>query len=70
MSKSKVSLIGEDIDIEKIDLGALTTDCHGVEWQGQEGVDVVRAHTMVDIFDHYHDSGKVIKKNLGVRGQG
>lgn len=64
MSKSKVSLIGEDIDIEKIDLGALTTDCHGVEYAQNGGVtvDVVRAHTMVDIFDHYHDSGKVVKR--------
>ena len=65
MSKSKVSLIGEDISVEELDLGTLTTDCHGVEYTIDSldaMVDVVRAHSMVDIFDHYHDMNRDVKR--------
>lgn len=64
MSKSKVRLVGEDIDISEIDLRALTTDCHGVSYSINElaATDVVRAHCMVDIFDLYHDEGKTVDR--------
>jgi hypothetical protein len=65
MSKSKVSLIGENIDVSELDLSALTTDCHGVEYSIDTldaMVDVVRAHSMVDIFDHYHDMNRDVKR--------
>ncbi len=32
MGKAKVKVIGEKVEIDKIDLSKLTTDCHGVEY--------------------------------------
>jgi hypothetical protein len=66
MGKAKVKIVGEKVEIDKIDLSKLTTDCHGVEYVLKESpiayTDVARGHTMVDIFDLYHDDGKKVSR--------
>jgi len=65
MSKAKVKVIGEKLEVDNIDLSSLTVDCHGVEYtaeQEQTFVDVVRSYNMVDIFDLYYDDKKVVKR--------
>ena len=65
MGKAKVRVVGEKIEVDKIDLSRLTVDCHGVEYISENNLvftDVVRSHTMVDIFDLYFDDGKKISK--------
>jgi hypothetical protein len=65
MSKAKVKIVGEKVEIDKIDLSKLTTDCHGVEYLTEHNLvltDVVRSHTKVDIFDLYYDAGKKPEK--------
>ena len=65
MGKAKVKVIGEKVEIDKIDLSRLTVDCHGVEYTTEQNLvftDVVRSYTMVDIFDLYHDDRKQISK--------
>ncbi len=66
MGKAKVKVIGEMVEIPRLDLSRLTTDCHGVEYVSEESTvvytDVARGHTMVDIFDLYHDDGKKVRR--------
>tara|TARA_Y100000389_G_scaffold204013_1_gene254519 strand:+ start:6028 stop:6291 length:264 start_codon:yes stop_codon:yes gene_type:complete len=66
MGKAKVKVIGEMVEIPRLDLSKLTTDCHGVEYISEESTvvytDVARGHTMVDIFDLYHDDGKKVRR--------
>lgn len=65
MSKAKVKVLGEKIEIDKVDLSKLTTDCHGVEYITENNLvftDIVTAHTKVDIFDLYYDAGKKPEK--------
>ena len=65
MGKAKVKVVGEKIEINKVDLSKLTVDCHGVEYTTEQNmvyVDIVRSYTMVDIFDLYHDNKKTISK--------
>ncbi len=65
MSKAKVKIVGEKVEIDKIDLSKLTADCHGVEYLTEHNLvltDVVRSHTKVDIFDLYYDAGKKPEK--------
>ncbi len=65
MSKAKVKVVGEKVEIDKVDLSKLTVDCHGVEYTTEQDmvyVDIVRSYTMVDIFDLYHDDKKKISK--------
>jgi len=65
MGKAKVKIVGEKVEINKIDLSSLTTDCHGVQYLTENNLvltDVVRSHTKVDIFDLYYDAGKKPEK--------
>ena len=65
MGKAKVNVVSEQVEIDLVDISKLTTDCHGVEYLSESGLvftDVVRSHTMVDIFDLYHDSKKTVKR--------
>lgn len=65
MGKAKVNIIGEMVEIDQLDISKLTTDCHGVAYTGETDLvytDVVRSHTMVDIFDLYHDAGKTVER--------
>lgn len=66
MGKAKVRIIGEKIEIDKLNLSKLTTDCHGVSYYSDELEqllhDVVIAYSKVDIFDLYYDDGKDIQK--------
>ena len=65
MSKAKVKVVGEKIEIDKVDLSKLTVDCHGVEYTTEQDaiyVDIVRSYTMVDIFDLYHDDKKRVNR--------
>ena len=61
MGKAKVKILGEKIEVDKVDLSKLTTDCHGVEYITENNLvltDIVTAHTKVDIFDLYYDANK------------
>jgi len=65
MSKAKVKVVGEKVEIDRVDLSKLTVDCHGVEYTTEQDmvyVDIVRSYTMVDIFDLYHDDKKKVCK--------
>ena len=65
MGKAKVNILGEKIEIDKVDLSRLTTDCHGVEYMSETNMvfsDIARAHCMADIFDLYHDDNKKVNK--------
>ena len=59
---TKIQVIAEAIDLDKFDDKKLPSDTHLVTFtkEGKEQVDVVRAYTMVDIFDVYYDKlGKI-----------
>jgi len=57
----KIRVIAQDVKLYDIKPQNLTSDCHVVI--RKDGiVDVIRAHKMVDIFDHYHDLGIRIQK--------
>ena len=65
MGKAKVKVVGEKVEVDKLDLSRLTVDCHGVEYISENNLvftDVVRSHTKVDIFDLYYDDGKDVTK--------
>lgn len=49
----------------------LPSDIHLVEYtlEGEPQVDGVRAHTMVDIFDFYHDLGAKVSRIVSGFGQ-
>ena len=65
MGKAKVRVVGEKVEVDRLDLSRLTVDCHGVEYVTENNMvftDVVRSHTKVDIFDLYYDDGKNVTK--------
>ena len=65
MGKAKVRVVGEKVEVDRLDLSRLTVDCHGVEYVTDHNMvftDVVRSHTKVDIFDLYYDDGKNVTK--------
>lgn len=55
--KSKIQILEQEIDLVKFDDKGLPTDVHIVSYifDGEAKHDAVRAYTMVDIFDAYHD---------------
>ena len=65
--KSHIQILEQELDLEKFDDKGLPTDVHIVtyEYDSVTKYDAVRAYTMVDIFDAYHDKvkghGKVVK---------
>ncbi len=65
--KAQIQILEQEIDLDKFDDKGLPSDTHIVtyEYDSVTKHDVVRAYTMVDIFDAYHDKvkghGKVIK---------
>ena len=55
---TKIQIFQEGIDVDSFDDSTLPTDIHLVHFTKEDGskqVDAVRAYTMVDIFDVYHD---------------
>ncbi len=55
---SKIQILEEKVDVSTFDDSKLPSDVHLISFtatDGQEQVDAVRAYTMVDIFDVYHD---------------
>ncbi len=55
---SKIQIFREEIDVDSFDDKGLPSDIHLVYFTKEDGtaqVDAVRAYTMVDIFDVYHD---------------
>ena len=65
--RSHIQILDQEIDLDKFDDKGLPTDVHIVtyEYDSVTKYDAVRAYTMVDIFDAYHDKvkghGKVVK---------
>ena len=65
--RSQIQILDQEIDLDKFNDKGLPSDTHIVtyEYDSVTKYDVVRAYTMVDIFDAYHDKvkgdGKVIK---------
>ena len=66
---SKIQIYQEGVDVDSFDDSGLPTDVHMIYFikeDGTEQVDAVRAYTMVDIFDVYHDKKhKVFKIQAG-----
>ena len=55
---STIQIFREEIDVDSFDDKGLPSDIHLVHFTKEDGttqVDAVRAYTMVDIFDVYHD---------------
>ena len=55
---TKIKIFPEEVDLDSFDDSTLPTDIHIVRFtkeDGTEQIDAVRAYTMVDIFDAYHD---------------
>jgi len=69
--KNKIQIIEQEIVPDTLDDSHLPSDCHIVTYivDGTTAYDVVRAYTMVDIFDAYYDklkgSGEVISIKSG-----
>jgi hypothetical protein len=65
MSKSKIKVIGEDVDFPQVDTKYLTNDCYVISYSEEEGdrvmVDIVKGRR-VDIFDEYYDLGMIISR--------
>ena len=67
LEKNKIQIVDQEIDLDNFDHSKLPSDVHVVTYtyDGQTLYDAVRAYTMVDIFDAYHDKvkqhGKVVK---------
>lgn len=65
MSKSKIKIIGEDVDFSQVDSKYLTNDCYVIHYSEEEGgrtiSDIVKGRR-VDIFDEYYDLGMKIKR--------
>ena len=58
MIMSQIQVVEEDINPDSFDDRSLPSDTHLITFSGPDGqqqVDAVRAYTMVDIFDAYHD---------------
>jgi hypothetical protein len=58
---AEVKIVKEDVIREDISLSDLTTDCMFVYLEDGQ-IDVVRAQSMVKIFDEYYDAKKKIVK--------
>ncbi len=58
---AEVKIVKEDVIREEISLSDLTTDCMFVYLEDGQ-IDVVRAQSMVKIFDEYYDAKKKITK--------
>ena len=60
LTRSKVQVMDQDITPDTFDDTQLPTDIHIVEYtfDGSTTFDVVRAYTMVDIFDTYYHKVK------------
>ena len=58
--KKSIQILEQEIDLDKFDDKGLPSDTHVVtyEYDSVTKHDVVRAYTMVDIFDVYHDKVK------------
>ena len=62
---SKIQIYQEGVELDSFDDSTLPTDIHMVHFtkeDGTEQVDAVRAYTMVDIFDVYHDKKYKVSK--------
>jgi hypothetical protein len=62
---TKIQIFKEGIDPDSFDDSTLPTDIHLVTFingEGEQQVDAVRAYTMVDIFDIYHDKKHKVTK--------
>ena len=65
--RGQIQILDQEIDLDKFDDKGLPSDTHIVTYEYDSVIkyDVVRAYTMVDIFDVYHDKvkghGKVVK---------
>ena len=62
---TQIQMIEEGIDPNAFDDSKLPSDVHLVYFtkpDGSKQVDAVRAYTMVDIFDSYHDNKKLVSK--------
>jgi hypothetical protein len=61
-----MKIVKENIELSEISLRELNTDCHTVT--REDGIiDLVRSHSMVDIFDFYYDR-KIKLKRIEVSG--
>lgn len=69
--RNKIQIIDQEINLKTFADSHLPSDCHIVTYivDGTTAYDVVRAYTMVDIFDAYYDklkgSGEVISIKSG-----
>ena len=62
---TKIQIFQEGVDPDSFDDSTLPTDIHLVHFTKKDGttqVDAVRAYTMVDIFDVYHDNKHRVTK--------
>ena len=65
--KKSIQILEQEVDLDKFDDKGLPSDTHIVTYEYDSVIkyDAVRAYTMVDIFDAYHDKvkshGKVVK---------
>jgi hypothetical protein len=62
---TKIQIFQEGVDLDSFDDSTLPTDIHMVHFTKEDGtsqVDAVRAYTMVDIFDVYHDKQHKVSK--------
>ena len=62
---TKIQIFQEGVDVDSFDDSTLPTDIHMVYFTKEDGsaqVDAVRAYTMVDIFDVYHDKKYTISR--------
>jgi len=57
---NKIQIVDQEIDPDNFDHKGLPSDTHVVMYvvEGKTLYDAVRAYTMVDIFDTYHDKTK------------
>ena len=62
---TNIQIFQEGVDLDTFDDSGLPTDIHMVHFTKKDGttqVDAVRAYTMVDIFDVYHDKKYLVTK--------
>ena len=66
---NSIQIFQEGVDLDTFDHKGLPSDLHMVHFTKEDGttqIDAVRAYTMVDIFDVYHDKKhKVSAINAG-----
>lgn len=69
LRKIKCHILEQGISPDKFDDKELPTDVHIINYKiGSENhFDVVRAHTMVDIFDAFHDKIKDIGQIISIK---